>query len=126
MLKNRFYVGEIPDGKGGWMKAKHQPFVDNQLFEDSQKMRKQRRHAKETINASARTYSLSMLARCNKCKSKIRIHMSDKSRARVYCSGRAKGDTECDFKGTFLDTYEAQIEWYLENFRFHRTTRKRY
>jgi DNA invertase Pin-like site-specific DNA recombinase len=116
MLKNRFYVGEIPDGKGGWMKAKHQPFVDNELFEDSQKMREHRRHARHTINVAARTYSLSTLIWCNKCKSKIRIQMNQKTRARIYCSGRAKGDTGCDFRGTFLDTYEAQIEWYLENF----------
>jgi len=98
------------------MKAKHQPFVDNELFEDSQKMREHRRHARHTINVAARTYSLSTLTWCNKCKSKIRIQMNQKTRARIYCSGRAKGDTGCDFKGTFLDTYEAQIEWYLENF----------
>ena len=42
--------------------------------------------------------------------------MDIRGRARVYCAGRLKGDTKCNSKSTFLDTYEAQIEWYLEHF----------
>jgi hypothetical protein len=38
MLKNRFYIGYIPDGKGGWLKAKHHPFIDLKLFEETQRM----------------------------------------------------------------------------------------
>jgi len=41
--------------------------------------------------------------------------MNFKGRARVYCASRAEG-LGCDFSGTFLDIYERQIEWYLENF----------
>jgi len=33
----------------------------------------------------------------------------------VYCRGRAQG-AGCNCKATFLEIYEAQIEWYLENF----------
>ena len=39
MLKNRFYIGYIEDGKGGWMKAKHQAFITPELFEAVQMMR---------------------------------------------------------------------------------------
>ena len=38
-----------------------------------------------------------------------------KGRARIYCSGRAEG-LDCNNRGTFLDVYEAQIKWCLENF----------
>ena len=41
--------------------------------------------------------------------------MSPKGRARIYCSGRAEG-LGCNNRGTFLDIYESQIEWYLEQF----------
>ena len=41
--------------------------------------------------------------------------MSPRGRARIYCSGRAEG-LGCNNRGTFLDTYEAQIEWYLDHF----------
>jgi len=41
--------------------------------------------------------------------------MSPKGRARIYCAGRAEG-LGCTNKGTFLDVYEAQVLWYLENF----------
>ena len=28
MLQNRFYLGELPDGEGGWIPGKHEPFID--------------------------------------------------------------------------------------------------
>ena len=36
MVGNRFYVGELPDGNGGWIKARHQPFVGADLLEQVQ------------------------------------------------------------------------------------------
>jgi len=41
--------------------------------------------------------------------------MNSRGKLRVYCNSRSKG-LGCDFSGTFLDVYEAQIEWYLSNF----------
>src|SRR5262249_57143698 len=32
MLQNRFYLGELPDGHGGWVAGKHAPMVDEALF----------------------------------------------------------------------------------------------
>jgi len=49
------------------------------------------------------------------CKSKAGIHQGHNGKPRVYCRGRAKG-TDCNCKATFLNIYEAQIEWYLQNF----------
>ncbi|MDH5365004.1 MAG: recombinase family protein, partial [Dehalococcoidia bacterium] len=116
ILTNRFYIGYIPDGNAGWVKAKHETFIEPEIFEEVQKKRQKREHPRNTININARTYSLSTLMWCNKCKSKMRVQMTSKGRPRIYCAGRAKGDTECDCKGTFVDVYEAQIEWYLEHF----------
>jgi hypothetical protein len=46
----------------------------------------------------------------------MRIQTNPRGRARIYCASRVKGDIKCDCKGTFLDVYESQIEWYLERF----------
>ena len=115
MLQNRFYLGELPDGNGGWIKGKHQPFISEELFNAAQEARERRRRTRHTINTKVKTYSLSCLMRSRKCGSKMRIQQSPKGEPRVYCAGRAQG-LGCNCKGTFLKVYEAQIRWYLENF----------
>ena len=115
MLKNHFYIGELPDGNGGWLIAKHKPFISKELFYAVQDARAQRQCSRHTKNTKARTYSLSTLMWCQKCGSKMRMQQSPKREVRTYCAGRAKG-LGCDCKGTFLSVYEAQIRWYLENF----------
>lgn len=115
MLKNKFYIGLIPDGNGGWLEAKHNAFIDQDLFQTVQDIRANGRSKRKTINNKARTYSLSGIATCARCGSNIRMQMSPKGRARVYCSLKA-GRLDCDFSGTFLDVYERQIEWYLADF----------
>jgi len=36
MIKNKFFIGYVRDGKGGWLEAKHKLFVDLKLFEEAQ------------------------------------------------------------------------------------------
>jgi len=116
MLQNRFYIGELPDGSNGWIKGKHQPFISEELFNMAQEQRAHKRHSKNgSVRSKARTYSLSGLIWCGICKSKAGIHQGHNGKPRVYCRGRTQG-ADCNCKGTFLEIYEAQIEWYLENF----------
>ena len=115
ILTNRFYIGELSDGNDGWIQAKHKPFIDRALFETVQEIRTKARSARQTINTGVKTYSLSGIARCVRCGGYIRTQMSQQGKPRVYCASRAEG-IGCDFKGTFLEVYENQIEWYLENF----------
>ena len=35
ILKNRFFIGLVRDGKGGWLKAKHEPYITPELFEEA-------------------------------------------------------------------------------------------
>ena len=116
ILINRFYIGELPNDGGGWTSGKHESLVDEELFEAVQEARASNRKAPLCINTTANTYSLSGLMACGVCSSRIRIHKNDKGRIRVYCSGRAQGG-QCTCKGTFLDIYEAQVEWYLDQFQ---------
>ena len=115
MLKNHFYVGELPDGKGGWLPAKHKPLIKKEVFDEVQNVIAQRKHGRHTINTSAKTYSLSTLMWCRRCNSKMRMQQSPKGEVRIYCAGRAQGK-DCNCRGSFLRSYEAQIRWYLENF----------
>jgi site-specific DNA recombinase len=115
ILTNHFYIAELPDSKRGWIEAKHEPFIDKDLFEAVREIRARRSMSRETINVSARTYSFSYLARCAHCGGRIRMQTNSKGRPRVYCASRAEG-LGCNFSGTFLDVYERQIEWYLATF----------
>ena len=115
MLQNRFYVSELPNDSGGWIQAKHEPFVSEELFNMAQEQRVRRRRIRHTVNTKAKTFSLSTLMWCRKCGAKIRIQRSPRGEPRVYCAGRAQG-LGCECKGTFLKIYEDQVRWYLENF----------
>jgi len=116
MLQNHFYLGELPDGNNGWIKGKHQPFISQELFNMAQEQRARKRRSKNgSIRTKARTYSLSGILWCGICKSKAGIHRGHNGKPRVYCRGRTQG-ADCNCKATFLEIYEAQIEWYLENF----------
>ena len=124
ILTNHFYIGELSDGNGGWIKAKHEPFIDRNLFNIVQEMRSKVRHPPQTINSGARIYSLSCIAQCARCGGRIRMQTNPKGRPRVYCASRAEG-LGCDFSGTFLGVYESQIEWYLANFTIPKDYQKK-
>jgi hypothetical protein len=115
MLKNKFYIGYISDGNGGWVEAQHRPFVDPGVFEKVQEVRSKWRSPRRTLNIKARTYSLSSIGSCARCGGSIRMQTNPKGRAGVYCASRS-GGLDCDFSGTFLEVYESQIGWYLANF----------
>lgn len=115
ILTNHFYIGELSDGNGGWIQAKHKPFINQDLFNTVQEIRSEVHSPRQTINDGARIYSLSCIARCARCSGRIRMQTNPKGRPRVYCASRAEG-LGCDFSGTFLGVYESQIEWYLTNF----------
>jgi DNA invertase Pin-like site-specific DNA recombinase len=91
MLQNCFYIGELPDGNGGWVRAKHGPFIGKELFDGVQETRARARRPTAPIANSARTYSFSCIAWCNRCGGKIRIQTSPKGRPRVYCASRSQG-----------------------------------
>jgi site-specific DNA recombinase len=114
MLKNRFYIGYIPDGKGGWLKAKHHPFIDLKLFEETQRTRAKRTTNRGTIRSDATVYSLSGITRCAECGSTLRS-FKGRGRVRLACNGRLKKGN-CSQPSTFLDIYERQLIAYLKRF----------
>ncbi len=43
ILPNRFYLGLLPDGKGGWIDGKHEAFIEQELFDQVQVARSRNR-----------------------------------------------------------------------------------
>ena len=115
MLTNRFYLGEISDGNGGWLNARHGGFVSQEVFEAAQEARDRNRHnPARTTRADARVSSLSGVARCHECGATLRT-MRNRGVARMVCNTRLKrGD--CSQKSARLDIYEAQLQDYLNAF----------
>lgn len=115
MLKNKFYVGNIRDGNGGWIRAKHEPFIEEQLFEEVQKLRARRTTNRGSVRSDASMYSLTGIARCVQCGSTLRA-FKGRGRVRLICNGRIKiGD--CTQPSTYLDVYEQQLIAYLASFQ---------
>jgi DNA invertase Pin-like site-specific DNA recombinase len=114
LLQNRFYLGELPDGNGGWRAGAHEPLLDDALFVAAQEARERRATNPLPVKRQARVYSLSGLLRCHYCGGSLHIHQ-DKRRARAYCYRRRQGP-KCEQRSTFLDVYETQILDYLESF----------
>ncbi|MFX0202545.1 MAG: recombinase family protein [Candidatus Hodarchaeota archaeon] len=121
MLKNRFYIGYIQDGNGGWLEAKHESFINQQLFEEAQRMRQKNRtstHQHTVLNKNL--YSLTGIAFCWYCREKGhngRIHIScvKNGKPRMGCYNRAKG-WDCPQKSASLELYEKQLRAYLAMF----------
>ena len=116
MLTNRFYPGEISDGNGGWLKARHQPIISYEMYEAAQTARERnRRNPAKTTRADARVSSLSGVARCVECGATLRT-MRNRGVARMVCNTRLKrGD--CAQKSARLDIYETQLQDYLDAFQ---------
>jgi site-specific DNA recombinase len=116
MLTNRFYLGYLPNGNGGWIKGKHEALVNEELWNQVQEMR--RRNATSThtrCRSGRRVCSLTGITYCWYCKGRIHVRFTKKGKARLGCYNRAKG-WECPQKSTLLEVYEEQIGGYLSTF----------
>ncbi len=123
LLQNRFYLGELPDGEGGWVEGAHEPLLDDALFAAAQDSRARRQTNPLPVPGRARVYSLSGLLTCHYCGGRLHIH-SERGRARAYCYRKRQAE-KCAQRSTFLDVYEEQVAQHLatftipENYREH-------
>jgi len=107
---------ELPDGNGGWVKAKHKVFFDEELWNLVQEMR--RRNAASThkhCTEKARICSLSGITYCWYCKGRIHIACNENGKPRLGCYNRLKG-WDCPQKSASLEVYENQIKEYFATF----------
>jgi len=115
MLKNKFYLGYIPDGQGGWIKAKHEPFISEETWSQAQESRERNRRAPRNHPAKSTISSIAGITYCWYCKGRIHVGNSQNGKRRMFCYNRSKG-WDCQQKSALLEVYECQIEKYLDNF----------
>ncbi len=125
ILTNRFYLGYITNGNGGWLKAKHKALLDEELWDRVQDMRKL--NATSTHNhctQKAKIYSLSGITFCWYCKGRIHVVCTKKGRPRLGFYNRIKG-WECNQKSASLAVHGEQIREYLGTFHILQDYRAR-
>lgn len=123
IIKNRFYLGELPDGeykrgrssRGIYTKnlpGKHQMFVPIELWERAHQARNLTRY--RTVTSSATTYSLSGLIKCHYCGGRLHIHRDRKGIPFIYCYKKGRSVAK-RFKQTrtHLSVFENQLEIFL-------------
>jgi site-specific DNA recombinase len=118
LLQNQFYLGELPDGQGGWVPGAHQPVLDAELFEQAQQARAANRRVPgpKSVPPGKRTHSLSGLGSCAHCGSRLHVVMTDRhSKARIYCYASRQGQ-RCGQRSVHLDVIESQLAMLLATF----------
>lgn len=98
------------------MKGKHDPLIDQDLFDRVQEVRRRNTTAPKNYPRKTSITSLTGLVRCWKCKGRMHVGFTSRGRRHYACYNRIQGN-ECDQKAVPLDVLEDQIEAYLRQFR---------
>lgn len=114
-LINRFYVGELPDGAGGWVPGKHGALVDLTLFERAQAARLANTSRPRWIESKRQPWALSGVAVCGGCGGNVSALSHSTGRRRIRCAGRTQGNG-CDEPSCYADIIEDQIGGLLAGF----------
>jgi hypothetical protein len=116
ILTNHFYLGCLPDGKNGYVQAKHKPFIDQAIWDATQETRQRNRvstHSKCPVKHKANT--LTGIAYCWYCKGRIHTQYHYNGEPRLGCYTRQQGHG-CEQKSANLSVYENQLLSYLGTF----------
>lgn len=97
ILRNRFYVGDLPDGDG-WVPGKHAPIIDVDLFEHAQQMRARFRNRQFATPGRRKPWCLSGMVRCGECGAPLRIRGGTSDVRYVGCGARSQ-DGRCRAPG---------------------------
>jgi site-specific DNA recombinase len=114
ILTNRFYLGELPDGNGGWLPGRHGALIDVALFAQAQRSREANTRRPLRLAHDASPWALSGVATCS-CGASMRAYGRSSGKRRVQCVGRAERGA-CDEPTFFADIVEDQIGEALQNF----------
>jgi len=90
ILCNRFYLGELPDGNGGWLPGKHGALIEPGLFERAQVARRANQPHPRRVSTIRTPWALSGLARCGSCGGSMTLTGNQNGKRRIQCSGRTQ------------------------------------
>jgi site-specific DNA recombinase len=108
ILQNRFYLGELPDGNGGWIPGKHDAMIDPAVFAKAARTRA--RHGTNRLQRfrTRSNWSLSGIARCQACGGSMRSTGGTAEHPRIVCSNRVQSGT-CDQASLTSDRIDDQL-----------------
>jgi hypothetical protein len=116
LLQNRFYLGELPAGRGGWTGGAHEAVLDDALFEAVRRAREANRTSPAVrVRWAATVSSLSGLAGCGRCGGRLHFYTDKRGRGRVFCYQRQQ-TARCAFRPSFLAGLEEQLVASLATF----------
>jgi len=125
ILTNHFYIGYLSDGKGGYIKARHKPLIEQKIWDAAQYTRRRNRTTThQNCTVEKKVNSLTGIAYCWYCKGRIHTQYHYRGEPRLGCYTRQKGQ-ECGQKSSNLSVYEAQLLSYLKTFNIPEDYRKR-
>ncbi len=114
ILTNRFYLGELPDGNGGWLPGRHGPLIDAALFARAQRAREANTRRPLRLAPAASPWALSGVATCS-CGASMRAYGRANGKRRVQCVERTERGA-CDEPTFFAHLVEDQIGALLRTF----------
>ena len=116
ILTNRFYVGYLPDNNGGYVQARHKPFIEQGIWDAAQETRRRNRISTHTnCPVKKKANSLTGIAYCWYCKGRIHTQYHYRGEPRLGCYTRQKGH-DCGQKSSNLSIYEGQLASYMNTF----------
>lgn len=124
ILRNRFYLGELPDGNGGWLPGKHGTLIDPGLFEQAEAARRSNQRRPRRVSTVRTPWAFSGLATCASCGKSLTSSGRTDGRRRIQCSGRAQG-SGCTEPTFYADMVESQIGALLSGFQISEERRER-
>lgn len=124
ILRNRFYLGELPDGNGGWLPGKHSPLIDQTLFARAESGRHANTNRAREVSTLRSPWALSGVATCGTCGFSMTISHHMTGKRRIRCAGRGQG-SGCDEPSCFAHVIEEQIGALLAAFAVPAATQQR-
>jgi DNA invertase Pin-like site-specific DNA recombinase len=115
MLQNRFYVGDLPDGAGGWVPGKHGVLIDPAIFERAQTARAANTCRPRWVESRREPWALPGVAVCGGCGANVNVLSHSTGRRRIRCSGRTQGNG-CEESSCYADIIDEQIGDVLAGF----------
>lgn len=120
MLTNRFFLGELPVREHGrvvrWIRGKHQPFIDEDLWQRAQEARERNRRMPRTHPRKASLSAFTGIARCWYCQGRYNVGATKGGRRYLMCYNRAQRRVTCPARSALSDIYEQQMGLYLRTF----------
>jgi len=91
-LASHFYIGYLPYGKGGYLKAKHKPFIEQGIWDAAQDARRRNRTSTHTkCPVKKKINALTGVTYCWYCKGRIHTQGHYHDEPRLGCYNRQKG-----------------------------------